>query len=123
MNKLIKAILLVVICTALTSFGQIFLKYAANNLKLESLTTLIVSAITTWQLYIGVLIYFLAAALLIIAFKFADLSVAYPIIATSYIWVALLSRYFFNEILTSKNWLGILFILVGVSLTGFGGRK
>ena len=123
MNKLTKAILLVAFCTLLTSTAQIFFKYAADKLNFNSLLSLIFSAITNLSLYIGVIIYFVAAALLLIALKNSDLSVAYPIIATSYIWVALLSRYFFNEILTAKNWLGILVILIGVSLTGLGGKK
>lgn len=123
MKNLTKTVLLVVFCTLLTSIAQIFFKYASDKLTLNSIQFFIFSALTNLNLYIGVLIYFIAAALLLIALKNSDLSVAYPIIATSYIWVALLSRYFFNEILTTKNWLGILVILIGVSLTGLGGKK
>ncbi len=123
MHNLKKTILLVVFCTLLTSIAQIFFKYTSDKLTLNSVNSFIISAITNLNLYIGVIVYFLAASLLLIALKNSDLSVAYPIIATSYIWVALLSRFFFNEILTTKNWLGIIAILIGVSLTGLGGKK
>ena len=123
MNKLSKTVLFVVFCTLLTSVAQIFFKYASNKLTLNSFQSFIFSAITNLNLYIGVIIYFLAAAILLVALKNSDLSVAYPIIATSYIWVALLSMYFFKEVLLSKQWLGILFILIGVSFTGYGGKK
>ncbi len=123
MNKLTKAVLLVVFCTLLTSSAQVFFKYASDKLILSSAYSLIFSALTNLNLYIGIIIYFMAAAILLIALKSSDLSVAYPIIATSYVWVAILSMYFFNEILTIKNWVGIAAILIGVSLTGFGGKK
>jgi len=123
MNKLSKTVLFVVFCTLLTSIAQIFFKYAADKLTLDSVSSLIFSAITNLNLYIGVIIYFLAAAILLVALKNSNLSVAYPIIATSYIWVALLSMYFFKEVLFTKQWIGIMFILIGVSFTGYGGKK
>ncbi len=123
MNKLSKTVLFVVFCTLLTSIAQIFFKYASNKLILSSIKLFVISAVTNLNLYIGVVIYFLAAAILLVALKNSDLSVAYPIIATSYIWVALLSMYFFNEVLLIKQWFGIVFILIGVSFTGYGGKK
>lgn len=123
MNKLSKTVLFVVFCTLLTSIAQIFFKYASNKLILSSIKLFVTSAVTNINLYIGVVIYFLAAAILLVALKNSDLSVAYPVIATSYIWVALLSMYFFNEVLLTKQWFGIIFILIGVSFTGFGGKK
>lgn len=123
MNKLSKTVLFVVFCTLLTSIAQIFFKYASNKLILSSIKLFVISAVTNLNLYIGVVIYFLAAAILLVALKNSDLSVAYPIIATSYIWVALLSMYFFNEVLLTKQWFGIIFILIGVSFTGYGGKK
>lgn len=123
MNKLTKTVLFVVFCTLLTSIAQIFFKYASNKLILSSIKLFVISAVTNLNLYIGVVIYFLAAAILLVALKNSDLSVAYPIIATSYIWVALLSMYFFNEVLLTKQWFGIVFILIGVSFTGYGGKK
>ena len=123
MNKLLKAILFVVFCTLLTSVAQVFFKYAADKLILNSINSFIISAVTNSHLYIGVILYVIALAILLIALKSSDLSVAYPIIATSYIWVAFLSIYFFKEVLTTKNWFGILFIIIGVSFIGYGGKK
>ena len=111
------AILLVLICTVLLSLGQILMKggsgTATFNLSLFSNTNLI----------FGYILYIIAGLLLIIALRYGDLSLLYPIVATSYVWVALLSIYFFNEIVSSLQWLGISSIIIGVVFVGVGGNK
>jgi len=110
------AILLMVGCTFLTSIAQIFYKIGANKL---SLTTLL----TNYYLLIGLGIYGFAAVLMITAFKGGDVSVLYPIIATSYIWVGFLSAHFFNENLNFLRWLGIIFIVAGIVFVSLGSKK
>jgi len=112
------AIGLVVICTLFTSFAQIFYKFGANRLSFD-----IFSIITNWPIIIGLILYGIAAVLLIIALKGGDVSVLYPVIATSYIWVSLLSSYFFSEIINLYKWIGIVFIFFGVILVAKGGKK
>jgi len=110
------AIILVVICTLLTSFAQVFWKFAANT---GSMTAVIQS----WQLWAGFLLYGFGAAILIQAFKNGEVSVLYPIIATSYIWVALLSNHYFAEPITMFKWVGIAGIILGITTLGLGGRR
>lgn len=111
------AILVVVFSTAITSTAQIFYKFGANNLQFS-----IWSLITNYNLIIGLGLYAVAAALLIIALKGGELSVLYPIIATSYIWVTIASAYFFNEPTNLFKWSGIICIIIGVSLIGYGSK-
>jgi drug/metabolite transporter (DMT)-like permease len=108
------SIFLMLFCTVLTSIAQVFLKKGAMLLPL---------LFTNWQLAIGCFLYGLAAVIFIVALKGGELSVLYPIIATSYIWVSLLSGYYFNETITLLKWLGILSIVVGVSLIGRGSNQ
>jgi len=75
------AIGLMIFTTLLTSSAQIFYKLGAATLELNLL-----ALITNYNLIIGLCIYAVGAVLMIIAFKGGELSVLYPIIATSYIW-------------------------------------
>lgn len=118
MKTSLKAIFLVLICTLITSAAQIFLKKGAAVLSFD-----IISLLTNYSLIIGVVLYFIGAALLITALKMGELSVLYPIIATSYIWVSLLSPIFLNDFMTKFKWIGVAGIFIGVSLIGVGSRK
>ena len=68
--------------------------------------------------------YAVAAMLMLTAFKHGELSVVYPIIATSYIWVSILSPTFFPaDYMSAVKWLGIFFIIIGVTAVSLGGRN
>ena len=112
------AIGLVVVCTLFTSFAQIFYKFGADKLSFN-----LISIITNWQLLIGLALYGVGAVLLITALKGGDVSVLYPIVATSYIWVSLLSMYFFGEVMNFYKWIGIVSIFFGVISVAKGGKK
>ena len=44
----------------------------------------------------------------------------YPVISMSYVWVALFSKVFLHEEMNKYKWLGIILIVGGVILIGFG---
>jgi multidrug transporter EmrE-like cation transporter len=113
----LKPIIIVISCTLFTSLGQILFKYSSKNL------TDIASIVTSMPLIFGLIAYALGSVLLIIALKYGDLSIVYPFIALSFIWVTLASIYLFQEHVNSLNWLGIASILLGVSFIGFGSKK
>ena len=106
------AIILVVICTFLTSYAHVLWKFVADRE--------IISILLSWELWLGFVLLAMGAALLITAFKFGEVSVLYPIIATSYIWVTLLSNYYFGEPFTVFKWVGIGGIVLGLSVLGKG---
>ncbi len=112
-----KAIILMLICTAFTSVAQILYKFGAGKLQFD-----LMSIITNIPVLSGLALYAIAAVILIIALKGGELSSLYPIIATSYIWVALLSSYFFNEAINVYRWIGVIVIFLGVSLVSFGSK-
>ena len=61
---------------------------------------------------------------MIIAFKGGELSVLYPIIATSYVWVSIASPFFFEtDYMTTSKWIGVFVIIGGISLIGWGAKK
>ena len=72
---------------------------------------------------LGFVCYGLGAILLIIALKYGDLSLIYPFIALSFVWVNIASIFLFGEFISTINWIGIAAIMLGVSLIGYGGSK
>jgi len=112
-------IFLVLFCTLLTSGAQIFYKFGVKKLSFNFF-----SLITNYYLIFGLILYLLGAILLIIALKNGELSVLYPIVATSYIWVSLLSPKFFpTDSINLMKWIGVFIIVTGVSFVGIGGRN
>ena len=112
------AIIIVVLCTLLTSLGQLFLKFGSARLSFN-----LYELITNYWLIGGMILYGSGAILLIFALKFGELSVVYPIISLSFIWVTLLSVRFLNEEMGIIKLGGIAFILLGVSFIGVGSKK
>ena len=117
-NKLgIKSILLVIISTILIAIGHVFFKFSVGHLDS------IHSIITNIPLILGFVFYALASLMLILALQRGHLSVIYPFIALSFIWVTILSIIIFHEHVYIHNWIGIIAIIVGVSLIGISSSK
>ena len=109
------AVGLVVLATLIGSFGPILLKKASSK-SLSKISSLA----TNYHLFGGVSLYAIGTILFIPALKGGELSVLYPFIALTYIWVSLLSVKFLGEKMNRFKWLGIALIIIGVSLIGFG---
>ncbi len=112
------AIFVVILCTFLTSAAQIFLKYGSNVLRFD-----MVSLFTNYNLIAGIVLYMLGAMLLIVAFSGGEVTALYPIFATSYVWVLILSYFFLGESLNIFKILAIFIIISGIYLVTYGSRK
>lgn len=111
------ATLLVLFTTLLTSSAQILWKKGSAYLTFD-----ILSILTNYYLIGGILLYIVGGILLIISFRGGEVSVLYPIIATSYIWVSLLSVKFLGETMNQFKWIGIGTIIMGIVLIGYGSK-
>jgi uncharacterized membrane protein len=109
------AVGLVIAATLIGAFGPILLKKASEK-KLSSISSLI----RNYHLIGGVALYGIGTVLFIPALKGGDLSVLYPFVALTYIWVSLLSVKFLGEKMNSFKWIGIALIIVGVTFIGIG---
>src|SRR3989344_1510094 len=112
------AILLILLTTFLTSSAQILYK-----LSIPSLTFSIRGILTNYYLIGGLALYGIGAILMIISFRGGEVSVLYPIIATSYIWVSILSSYFLKEQMNIFRWIGVFVIIAGIILIGYGSKE
>jgi multidrug transporter EmrE-like cation transporter len=119
MDKLKLAMIVVFISTFVTTCGQIFLKMAAGNLTLDAAALL-----TNYPLFIGCFFYGVGAIMLIVSLKYGELSVLYPIYALNFIWVSIASPFFFpTDSMNLMKWLGVAFVMLGVSAVGFGSGR
>lgn len=98
----------------LASGGQIFLKLGAST------DTSVVRTIFNWNILFGVILYGLAVVLYLLALRNFPLSVAYPIVAISYVFVLILSAIFLNETLNLFKLIGVGFIVLGTGVLMFG---
>jgi len=113
------AIIMALASTIFISAAQILFKYASVGFSLD-----IASLVTNYYLIAGLLVYAVAAAFLLMALKHGELSVVYPTIATSYIWVLLISPWFFHtDYMNAMKCAGVLLIITGVTSVGWGGRN
>ena len=111
------AALLVLFTTLLTSSAQILWKKGSATLTFSILGVLANNYIMS-----GILLYVVGGILIIVAFRGGEVSVLYPIIATSYIWVSFLSIKFLGEIMNNFKWIGIASIIAGIILIGYGSK-
>ena len=118
MSTKLWAVGIILFSTLLTSTAQLFYKFAADKLSFN-----ILSLITNYELIIGMMLYAVGGVLLILSFRGGEVSVLYPLFATSYIWVIFLSIYVVVEIMNPYKWIGITTIVAGIVLIGFGSKK
>jgi drug/metabolite transporter (DMT)-like permease len=106
-----KIILLTALAAFIGSIGQLEFKQGANTLQWD-----IKMLLTNYHLIAGLVVYALSTVLYIYALNKGNLSVLYPIIATSYIWTLIFSKIFLKEPVGLTSWAGVFFILLGVAL-------
>ncbi len=111
------AILSVALATFLTATGQFLFKLGSANITPGW------DLFHNWYLIAGFSIYGISAAILVVALKYGELSVLYPIISLSFVWVNIISFEFLGETLNNYKWAGVCLIILGVSCIGFGSKS
>ena len=109
-------VLAAMLCALAGSLGQLLFKTGSS-----SVGTSLSSWLTNWKVLAGFFLYGISAVGFIVALKLGKLSLLYPVIATSYIWVTLLSVWFLGEKINIYHWFGIALILSGVAIIVRGG--
>jgi len=71
----------------------------------------------------GLSLYGASTILLVLALRHGELSILYPVIALTFVWVAILSAIVIGEVMNPYKVTGIAIIVVGVSVLGMGGRR
>jgi len=113
-----RSILLVFCCTVFGAAAQIFMKVG-----MERFTFSLPALLTNLPLIVGYALYGVNTLLLVVALRDGELSMLYPIIALTYVWVTLLSYTLLHEPPNPYKNIGIATIVIGVAVLGRGGRK
>lgn len=114
-----RAIALVFACTVLGAAAQILIKIGMNHFSMDHPFGALVNA----PLIGGYALYGINTVMLVLALREAELSMLYPIIALTYVWVTLLSYSLLHEHPNVYKNIGIATIVVGVAIIGRGGKK
>lgn len=115
-----RSIALVVTCTIFGAIAQIFTRFGADHLDSTAFAH---GILTNWWLLAGLSCLGFNTLLLIVALREGQLSVLYPIIALTYVWVVILSPMFFEDTINFYKAMGVGTIVLGVSLIGWGSRS
>lgn len=113
-----KAIVLVLFCTVLGAAAQLLLKVGSGAVETGSLWTTAWSMAMNFPLILGLSLYGLSTVLFIHALRNEQLSLLYPLISLTYIWVTIVSVTVLGESLSVWKVAGVLVIVSGVALLG-----
>ena len=106
-------------CTIFGATAQILIKLGANALAPNpNVAELIYRIFTQWPLFVGYSLYGVSTILLILALRHGELSLLYPVIALTFVWVTILSFIVFHESMNPLKMLGITIIISGVAVLG-----
>jgi multidrug transporter EmrE-like cation transporter len=121
---------LVFLCTLLGAAGQMLIKTGAKASEVAAPWTTVAgiwanlyAMATNPHLIGGYALYALMTVVFIFALRDEELSILYPIISLTYVWVAALSIWLFGESMNAAKLLGILVIVAGVGVLGKDGKK
>jgi drug/metabolite transporter (DMT)-like permease len=106
--------LLITLACILIATAQIVFKKSLPKFELNLSSVIYVLLLP--KIIFGMLLYFLALLIYLYALSNLQLSVAYPFLSFSFIFVTIFSVLFLKEKITFRRMVGILFIIIGVIL-------
>lgn len=115
-----RSILLVILFTLLSAPAQYLIKTGATRIGAHPS---IAGLITNVPLISGLALYGCGAVMMVLALRHGELSVLYPMISLSYVWVAILAVMVLHEHMNAPRIAGIIVIMAGVTVLGRGSHK
>lgn len=107
---------------SLLSFGM--RRYGAMNLAEPSQWLVLVSSVVLNRyVFLGVVFLGIFFFLYLAALSWADLSFVLPLTAVSYLFAALLAKFFLKEEVSWYRWTGTIVIVIGIVMVAFGGKS
>ena len=110
---------LVLLCTVIGAAAQLLLRWGAA----DAVDGGLIGVLTNLPVLGGYCCLAINTGLLVLALRNGQLSVLYPIIALTFVWVTILSPIFFGEIIDIYKVVGVGLIVLGVSFIGLGSRS
>jgi drug/metabolite transporter (DMT)-like permease len=107
-------IFLTLVAALFTSFSQLLFKKGLTK-KLNSVTD-IIKTLFNKTILIGLVGYAISFTLYLIALRQTQLSIVFPIFASSFIFVTIISSYSLKEKISWVRIVGILVIFIGIAI-------
>lgn len=112
-------IILIIICVFLGVSAQLLLKTGVNDsgfeiTESETILNKLINAVLTPAIFLGFILYGLAALSWLIVLSKFDLSYAYPMLALMYAIIPLAATIVLHEHINTMQWLGIGIVVIGV---------
>ena len=116
MNRAIVFILLYELGIIAASLSQILLKKSANKERKSFLKEYL-----NWEVMVSYTILFLSSLCGLVAFKYIPMNLG-PVLETSeYIFIVILSYFFFKEKINKRTIMGLILIIIGIIIFTMGG--
>src|SRR5712671_2197143 len=110
--------------TVLIAAAQALIKSGTGDLASGgSLLDTAIGILTTPKLFAGYALYGVVTVMMVLALRHAELSLIYPVIALSYVWVSVLSVVVFHEEMNPYKLAGVVVIISGVAILGNGQER
>jgi multidrug transporter EmrE-like cation transporter len=119
-----KPLLMVLVCTVIGAAAQVLIK--KGTVALGENPTMVETAIgifTTRLLFEGYALLGVSTVLLVLALRHGELSLLYPVITLTYVWVTVLSMMIFHDSMNAYKVAGITTIIAGVAVLGRASRQ
>ena len=108
---------LIALVVVLTSTGQVLQKLGADRgLKHARTFTQLLAALFQWEIILAVICLASAIAVWLAVLYMMDVSKAFPFISLGFVVVLLSARFYLRETIPWNRWLGVVFIVAGISL-------
>jgi len=107
------AIILVLFGSVIGAFGALELKRGVDKFHFFRLW----KSVSFWS---GIVLYGISVFFYVFALKREELSLVYPLVSTTYIWITLLSVKFLGEKINKWKLVSLIGIICGVVLIGLG---
>ena len=104
------------------SMAQLFLKKGLGDtgisvISFDNIIRFGVLSLSSWLVWLGILIYIINFILWLVIIYRIDLSIAMPVGSVAYALVPILAVIFLHEHISPIRWLGIAMILLGIYFT------
>lgn len=127
-GRLVSAAFLLVSVTFSVA-GQLTLKAAMKRVgrigtaQFQAAGDTIARAAREPLLWVGLGLFGISALFWLVVLSRVRLSVAYPLVGVSYVFVVLFSRYLLHEKVPGLRWLGVFVVALGIAIIGFSFRR
>ena len=110
-------------CTILGAAAQILMKYGLQAKLPVGPIPVLLAVATNVPIMMGFVLYGMSTAILVLALRNQELSILYPVISLTYVWVAILSLIVFAESMNAFKIAGLAIIVMGVAMLGKTSKK